>query len=123
MNRSGLTIIESMIAMVILGIITVSISQFYQYTIGVNEREEQKSTASAMVKDYLELVKQSELLPQKEYNLEPYRIVNGDTLYYHIRKELQKSDELDEGVLSIVLQEDTIVRVKTILLKEFTREF
>lgn len=123
MNSKGLTIIESMIAMIILSILIVSISQFYQYTIHRNEREEQKSVASAMMEDYLELVKLQTLNPQKELILEPYRIVNGDTLYYSIKTDLTTEEELKEGTIAIVYKEDTLLRVRSLLLKEWEHEY
>lgn len=118
MNQKGLTIIESMIAMVILGLVMVSISQFYQYTIHRNEREEQKSVAIAMVRDYLEVVKAQFLIPTDEKILPAYRIANGDTLYYHINENIAlTSDTLKEGTLIIHLEGDTLVRVQTLIAK------
>lgn len=118
MNRRGLTIIESMIAMVILGLVMVSISQFYQYTIRRNEREEQKSVANAMVRDYLEVVKTQYLIPSDERILPAYRIANGDTLYYHIHEDVMlMTDSLKEGTLIIHLEGDTLVRIQTLIAK------
>lgn len=118
MNRSGLTVIESMIAMVILGLVMVSISQFYQYTVYRNEREEQKSVANAMVRDYLEVVKKQYLIPSDEQILPAYRIANGDTLYYHINEDVAlTSDTLKEGTLIIHLEGDTLIRVQTLIAK------
>lgn len=122
MNSRGLTIIESMIAMIILGIISVSISQFYQYTIRKNERVEQESVASAMAEDYLELLKAQILFPDKELTLEQFRIVNGDTLYYHIQEDIVNRDDPKQGIIFIICKDDTLLRLKTLLLKEGTYE-
>lgn len=122
MNTKGLTIIESMIAMVILGIITVSISQFYQYTIYKNEHVEQQSVAHAMAHDYLELLKMKTLSPAKELSLPSLRIVNGDTLYYVFKKDLIALDQPEQGVVCIVCKSDTLIKFKSLLLPEGSYE-
>lgn len=122
MNPKGLTIIESMIAMVILGLISLGISQFYQYTIYKNESVEQRSVANAMAEDYLELLKLQTLSPETELQYDKHRIINGDTLYYHFVPDLEDVDKPAQGVLYILCKEDTLLQMKTVFLKEANYE-
>lgn len=121
MSNKGFTIIESMIAMIILGIIMVSVSSLYQYIIRKNERQEQKTHAAAMVMNYMESVKEEQLL-HSVVELEPYSVVNGDTLYYKVFEDISETmspeQEVKTGKLYVICKNDTLFRVQTTLLKE-----
>jgi prepilin-type N-terminal cleavage/methylation domain-containing protein len=117
MNNRGVTLVEALIAMVVLSIISAACFSFFHHGIHRFTRYEEQERAQSLAASYLEEVKLSYLHP--EYTPDPIcELHRGTTtLKLHIHRETTLSG-LPYGSIYIVRNTDTLLHIRTVLLSE-----